>query len=54
MIVIKAMTIPEAVSITNIGQETMLAAKPAGEMERFYVRSSSPSLLYPYISSFCD
>lgn len=29
----KAMTIPEAVSITNIWQETMLAAKPAGEME---------------------
>ena len=29
----KAMTIPEVVSITNIWQETMLAAKPAGEME---------------------
>ncbi len=29
----KAMTTPEAISITNISQETMLAAKPAGEME---------------------
>lgn len=29
----KAMTIPEAVSISSISQETMLAAKPAGEME---------------------
>lgn len=29
----KGMTIPEIVSVTNISQETMLAAKPAGEME---------------------
>lgn len=29
----KAMTIPEAVSISSISQETMLSAKPAGEME---------------------
>lgn len=29
----KEMTVPEAVTITNSFQETMLAAKPAGEME---------------------
>lgn len=29
----KEMTVPEAVSITSSSQETMLAAKPAGEME---------------------
>lgn len=29
----KSMTVPEAVSITRRGQETMLAARPAGEMK---------------------
>lgn len=42
----KEMTVPEAVTITNSFQETMLASKPAGEMESCSVLQTDDAVEY--------